>query len=470
MNQKLNTALNSLLEKSVKNADYSEAFEIGSYLLQQRTLEKRNLKQLMTAAMRTGNRRVLLNLFLDKEKNEGLISLEKGLVASLFYQLKDEEKCSEYALQYSRGNVISKSREGKLKVLILQTFASGAFNFNVKRQSFHMPDGHNNLMSVLDRDIQKIILRVDDIDVALKELKRQNISVDIIYNSITDPERCEVALCKAAAICTAFPNVPVINHPSDILATSRDNNYRRFNDMPHIVYPKNIRLENVNQNCHALIREAVEKHQLKFPLIARLSGYHVGRNMHLIESIDQHDFADFETIVSQTPKDIYLIEYIDVSFKDDRLPDAKLYPKYRALFTGGKLFPIHLFVADNDFNVHLSNSEKLMASNPWLTDMGVNYCSSPEESIGVENWKALEEIMQQTGLDYVGVDFALSREEDRKGLVIFEINAAMRNSMRSKNMPVYVKKCWQQVTDRVHHYLCDQAKIPTWDFDLSMNL
>ncbi|OYQ77267.1 hypothetical protein B9T19_10270 [Ignatzschineria sp. F8392] len=467
MNQKLNTALNSLLEKSVKSADYSEAFEVGSYLLEQRALEKRNLKQLMTAAMRTGNRRVLLNLFLNKEKSEGLISLEKGLVASLFYQLKDEEKCAEYALQYSRENVISKSREGKLKVLILQTFASGAFNFNAKRQSFHMPDGHNNLMSVLDRDIQKIILRVDDIDVALKELKRQNISVDIIYNSITDPERCEVALCKAAAICAAFPNVPVVNHPSDILATSRDNNYRRFNDMPHIVYPKNIRLENVNKNCHALIREAVEKHQLKFPLIVRLSGYHVGRNMHLIESIDQHDFADFETIVSQTPKDIYLIEYVDVSFKDNRLPGARLYPKYRALFTGGKLFPIHLFVADNDFNVHLSNSEKLMAANPWLTEMGISYCRSPEESIGADNWKALEQIMRQTGLEYVGIDFALSQEERRKGVVIFEINAAMRNSMRSKNMPVYVKNCWKQVTDRIHHYLCDQAKVPTWSFDLS---
>lgn len=44
MNQKLNTALNSLLEKSVKNADYSEAFEIGSHLLQQRTLEKKKFK------------------------------------------------------------------------------------------------------------------------------------------------------------------------------------------------------------------------------------------------------------------------------------------------------------------------------------------------------------------------------------------------------------------------------------------
>ena len=76
MNQKLNTALNSLLEKSVKSADYSEAFEVGSYLLEQRALEKRNLKQLMTAAMRTGNRRALLDLFLNKEKSEGLISLE----------------------------------------------------------------------------------------------------------------------------------------------------------------------------------------------------------------------------------------------------------------------------------------------------------------------------------------------------------------------------------------------------------
>ncbi|PWD83465.1 ATP-grasp domain-containing protein [Ignatzschineria cameli] len=467
MDQKLNVALNSLLEKSVKNRDYREAFEVGSYLLQQKVLVEKNLKWLMTAAMHTGNRKTLLDLFLDKEKNEGLISLEKGFVASLFYQLKDEEKCSEYALQYSKENVISKSREGKLKVLILQTFASGSFNFNSKSRSFHMPDGHNNLMSVLDRDIQKIILRVDDIDVALKELKRQNISVDIIYNSITDPERCEVALCKAAAICTAFPNVPVINHPSDILATSRDNNYTRFNNIPNIVYPKNIRLENISKNCHSLIREAIEKHQFQFPLIVRLSGYQGGKNMYLIESIEQHDFTDFETIVSQTPKDIYLIEYIDVSFKDDRLPDVSLFPKYRAFFVAGKLYPIHLFIAGNDFNVHLGNSETLMKENPWLIEIEKQFCDSPEAVVGELNWSAIETLLQKSGLDYVGIDFALSQDIDRPGVVIFEINAAMRNWMKSDRALKHVRVAWEKVTRRMHIFMCDQAKIPTWSFALS---
>lgn len=467
MNQKLNTALNSLLEKSVKSADYSEAFEVGSYLLEQRALEKRNLKQLMTAAMRTGNRRVLLNLFLNKEKSEGLISLEKGLVASLFYQLKNEEKCAEYALQYSRENVISKGREGKLKVLILQTFASGSFNFNAKRQSFHMPDGHNNLMSVLDGNIQKIILRVDDVDVALNELKRQKISADVIYNSITDPERCEVALCKATAICAAFPNVPVINHPNDILATSRDNNYQRFNGIPYILYPKNIRLENVNKNCHDLIRDAVEKHQLKFPLIVRLSGYQGGKNMHLIESIDQHDFSDFEAIVSQVPKDIYLIEYIDVSFRDDRLPNVNLFPKYRAFFVAGKLYPIHLFVAGNDFNVHLDNSEALMQKNPWLVELEKQFCDSPEIVIGENNWSAIEVLLQKSGLDYVGIDFALSQDADNSGVVVFEVNTAMRNWMKSDRALAHVRISWEKVTREVHHLFCDKAKVPTWSFDLS---
>ena len=465
VNKQLIAVLNSLLEKSVKNQDYSEAFEVGIYLLQQKALVENNLKWLMVATMRTGNRKLLLNLLLDKEKEGKLLTLEKGIVSSLYYQLKNEEKCAEYALQYSRENVVSIGRAGKVRVLILQTFASGAFNFNSKTRGFHMPEGHNNFMSLLDKDIQKVILRVDDLDVALKEIKRQKITVDVIYNSITDPERCELALYKAAAICEAFPTVPVINHPRNILFLTRDNNYQRFHNVENIVYPKNLKLANVEGECHKKIMQAIEGNGLEFPIIARLSGYQGGKNMHLIYSGDSHNFEDFDKLVAQSSKDIYLIEFIDVSFKDDRIPNAQLYPKYRAFYAGGKLFPIHLFIADNDFNVHLANSESLMEENPWLINLEKEFCNSPEVAVGKNNWKALEKIMRMSGLDYVGVDFSLSQEEGRQGIVIFEINAAMRNWMRSTRAPIHVREAWEKVTRNMHHMLCDKTDTSPWDFN-----
>ena len=47
--------------------------------------------------------------------------------------------------------------------------------------------------------------------------------------------------------------------------------------------------------------------------------------MHLIDSIDDHNFIDFDTLVNQEPKDIYLIEYVDISFSDKRVSNTKLY-------------------------------------------------------------------------------------------------------------------------------------------------
>ncbi|MDM1716467.1 ATP-grasp domain-containing protein [Thiopseudomonas alkaliphila] len=463
MSENLFRVLNCLLERLVLIKSYEEASEIGLYLLYKGRLLESNLKWLMVAVIKKGRREELLEALLEKEKKSGLSTLDKGIVASIFYQLKNEERCIEYALQYSKDRTISIGKSGVVKVLILQTFASGAFNFNAKTRRFHMPEGHNNLMSVLDKNIQKIILRVDDLELALKKIN--NINVDVIYNAITDPERCEAALYKAAAVCDMLSGVPVINHPHAVLLSTRDNNYHKFNCFNNIIYPKNIKISNVNGGCRSLIFEAVSAHQLKFPLIVRLSGYQVGKNMHLMEYINQHDFSDFDALTKQSEKDIYIIEYVDVSFQDKRLSNKKLYPKYRAFMVGGKLYPIHLFISDSSFNVHYHNSKKIMADNAWLQEMGERYCSYPEDIIGTDNWRTLEKIMQQTGLDYVGVDFAISQDIDHPKVVIFEINAAMRNSMNSDSMPSYIRECWKNVTLHVHQLLCMKANVSEWDFD-----
>mgnify|MGYP001183574560 FL=1 len=467
MEPKLVSALKFAFEQLVSSEHYRHAFELGLYLLSQNELNENDLKQLMICAMRSNNRKRLLTTLQNKEKKSSLGLLEIGLVASLFYQLKDTKGCIDYALKYSREKIITIDRRGdKLKVLALQTYASGAFNFNPRSKGFHMPEGHNNLMTLFERDIKKIVLRVDDIERALDKIKREQIHFDVIYNSITDPDRCAQALHNALILCEAFPNVAVINHPKAVLATTRDNNYRRFHRSRHIIYPKNIKLESVTSNCYAHIADAITNHKLTFPIIVRLSGYQGGKNMHLIDAIDSHDFADFDAVVAQGAKDIYLIEYIDVSFTDKRLPDTKLYPKFRAFLAGGKLYPIHLFTAANDFNVHLANSESLMQANSWLVEKEKDFCKNPEGVIGKEYWKALEKLLRQSGLDYVGIDFAVSDEQSRKGVVVFEVNAAMRNWMKSDRAPMHVRKAWEKVTRRMHHVLCERAQVPAWKFHL----
>lgn len=467
MEPKLVSALKFAFEQLVSSEHYRHAFELGLYLLSQNELNENDLKQLMICAMRSNNRKRLLTTLQNKEKKSSLGLLEIGLVASLFYQLKDTKGCIDYALKYSREKIITVDRRGdKLKVLALQTYASGAFNFNPRSKGFHMPEGHNNLMSLFERDIKKIVLRVDDIERALDKIKREQIHFDVIYNSITDPDRCKQALHNALILCEAFPNVAVINHPKAVLDTTRDNNYQRFHQNRHIIYPKNVKLKGVTGNCHKLISQALSKHNFTFPVIVRLSGYQGGKNMYLIDAIDSHDFADFDAVVAQGAKDIYLIEYVDVSFTDKRLPDTKLYPKFRAFLAGGNLYPAHLFIAQDDFNVHRRNSDPLMQRYQWLLDMEKVYCSNPKEIIPKKLWSALENMLRKMDLDYVGVDFAIANREGQPGVVIFEANAAMRNGMKDQTNFMHVRKAWEKVTRRMHHVLCERAQMPAWKFHL----
>lgn len=467
MEPRLVSALKFAFEQLVNSKHYRHAFELGLYLLSQNELNENDLKLLMICAMRSNNRKRLLTLLQNKEKKSSLALLEIGLVASLFFQLKDTKGCIDYALKYSREKIITVDRRGdRLKVLALQTYASGAFNFNPRSKRFHMPEGHNNLMSLFERDIKKIVLRVDDIERALDKIKRDQIHFDVIYNSITDPDRCAQALHNALTLCEAFPNVAVINHPKAVLETTRDNNYQRFHQSQHIIYPKNVKLKGVTGNCHTLISEALSKHNFTFPVIVRLSGYQGGKNMYLIDAIDSHDFVDFDAVVAQGAKDIYLIEYVDVSFTDKRLPGTKLYPKFRAFLAGGNLYPAHLFIAQDDFNVHRRNSDPLMQQHQWLLDMERVYCSNPKEIIPEKLWSALEDMLRKMDLDYVGVDFAITNREGQAGVVIFEANAAMRNGMKDQTNFMHVRNAWEKVTRRMHHVLCERAQVPAWEFHL----
>lgn len=353
--------------------------------------------------------------------------------------------------------------ETKLTVLALFTQASGSLGVNRKTFGIHTTEGHNNLSSLLDSDhITLIRFHVDTLD-SQPELLRKLPAADVIYNSITDPERCEHALHLAQKVCDRL-GLPVINEPKAVLAASREGNYQRFKDNPDVILPKSVKIENTQESARTIVAQAIQDHGFELPVIIRLAGFQGGKFMHKVDDLDSHDFAELDTELAKQPQTAYVIQYHDVSYEDERLPSTRLYPKYRAFMVGGKLYPCHIFTA-SDFNVHKKNADPVMAANPWLIDKERHFCENPVEHLGKTQWLALEAAMRETGLDYNGVDFAVATSPEYQGkLVIFEINPAMRNWVNQLPEGDHVQQAWARITQAAHATFAQHADVELWPF------
>lgn len=453
---------------------YAEAYPYGIVLFDQGRREKSFLHHLASVSVFTNKRTPLLKRLRSWAEQPEADAIAHELIAGLVHHLGDEQENREHALKYAQKNALDHKLEYepehvRLRVVVLKTVASGVYNFNASKHSFNIPEGHNNLNGMLAPFINQYSVLVDDLGAAKAAIESLE-HVDVIYNAITDPDRCADALNNAAALCDSFADIPVVNHPRAILETTRDNNYQRFHKNRHIIYPKNVKLPLVAEDCHAQITQAIVDNELNYPVIVRLAGYQNGKNTHLIDSAHEQDFKDFDAVVTKNPKDIFLIEYIDVSFKDKRAPRVKLFPKFRAFFAGGKLYPIHMPVAANNYMVHVKTAEDTVKANPWLVEREKIYCRTPEKVVPVKLWKALEKTMSDADLEYIGVDFALGKDaEGNEGIVIFEMNAAMGNRMHDLSMGKHVRLAWQKTARRMHHVFCDKAGIPAWNFYLPID-
>lgn len=376
----------------------------------------------------------------------------------------------EHSQYWARKAVTSKAvavrdakQETKLTVLALYTQTSGSMGVNRKTFSIHTSEGHNNLSGLLDSDhITLIRFHVDTLD-SQPELLRKLPSADVIYNSITDPERCEHALQLAQKVCDRL-DLPVINEPKAVLAASREGNYDRFKDHPDVILPMSVKVENTQQNAKTIVEQAIKEHGFELPIIIRLAGYQGGKFMHRVDDLENHDFAELDDKLTQQPQTAYVIQYHDVSYVDDRLPDTTLYPKYRAFMVGGKLYPVHLFTGP-EFNVHLSTAKKTMQENTWLIDKEREFCQNPVEHLGKAQWQALETALAEMGLGYNGVDFAVSTSPEHKGkLVVFEINPAMRNWVDQLPEGDHVQQAWKRITEAAHQYFAETGVVESWEF------
>ena len=225
----------------------------------------------------------------------------------------------------------------------------------------------------------------------------------VVFNGIGDVDRSVVPL-RAAVEIVARSGAPVINDPAAVLASGRESVTERLGRLPGVIAPRTIALPR-----GAVTVEELTARGFSFPLLLRSPGHHTGNHFQWVETPGM-----LAPIRDALPGQ----ELLAIAYVDGRGPDA-MYRKYRVLFIGGKLYPLHLAISPN-WKVHYFSAD--MNDRPDHRAEEAAFLADMERTIGAPALAALEQIAQTLGLDYGGIDFGLDAAGN---LLLYESNATM---------------------------------------------
>lgn len=264
--------------------------------------------------------------------------------------------------------------------------------------------GHNKIASLLDSkefNVYTVLLGgpTENLNVKLPQ-------IDIIYCSICNEDNHKKSIESFNAKFNSS-NIPVINHPKNILKSTRDNIYNLFKDEIDFIIPKTVRITPKSVNN---VLENAKEREIDFPFIVRTIGENNAKNMVKIGSIEDEDLLEQ---FAYDGREFYLIKYCEY------ISDDNLYRKYRALVIDGELILRHLIFSDIWINANFDTHQKVIERCPNLLmeeELFVNNCASKEL---VTIAKKLYETL---GLDFFGFDFGY----DGNGkIILFEANSCM---------------------------------------------
>jgi Flp pilus assembly protein TadD len=207
--------------------------------------------------------------------------------------------------------------------------------------------------------------------------------------------------------------VPVVNHPTKIVGTTRDAAAKLFADIPGLTVPQTMRFFSLGKSREELVREI--EAQYDYPLITRTLVSQQGKGMTKVDSR--------EALVAVLASDFREKDFFVTDFVDSR-GRREFYRKIRAAIVRGEIIIVR---ADYDvhWNVHGRKSDERVAfylKNSHLLAEENQLCQDPAAEFGKSVLQALQTICQRIPLDIFGVDF----DVDPNGqLVFYEANATM---------------------------------------------
>ncbi len=266
---------------------------------------------------------------------------------------------------------------------------------------------------------------------------------DVVINTIADPDVELLSLQTAAQFLEHNPTLSVINDPTRVMESTRDNNYQRLLDIDGIEMGKSIRVPAKSSNKYDLTK-LLEEHKFEFPVLIRETGTHTGRTFIKCDSLEEFVTAAEEL----SGAELYLIQFIENFFHQ------KYHRKMRFFSIDGKLYPVVLHI-DATWNVHGSNRKTLMAEHDWMIEEEKSFMADPRAYLGDEIYQRLEKLPDLVGLDFLGIDFNVTEEGK---ILIFEMNPAMRHSFDHADNFDYLRPYMERVTNAFRDMIDSRAK------------
>lgn len=244
---------------------------------------------------------------------------------------------------------------------------------------------------------------------------------DLLLNTIADADTEYRSLQSLDRYLEQHPAPVVINHPANVLNTTRDGNYRRLNQLPGLRFPKTKRYA-VVPGGHAALAAQIEDAPFAYPLIVRETGTHTAVSTALVA-----DRSELESYLANVTGDsVYAIEFVE------NASNAGHYTKMRFFAIDGLLYPIVHHI-DEVWNVHGGNRKTFMAGHDWMVEREKQFLADPASVIGASAYALLQTLPDIIGLEFFGFDFTLLENGD---ILIFELNPAMRHSFtHAENFP-----------------------------------
>ncbi len=464
-NRKIDAALVRAVQILHKNRCFVDAFYLGRIQLERGSQSGGELPGFIRNAHEAGLlsecAEFLVALANERPDDVDLLNYTAGLLGEMGQRRQSRDFARMAAAR--KPFFPSSAKNAKLRVLALQCIATADYRYSPLAGRFFLP-GITSLHTILDPGIAVHRLLVDDLPAALKAAKNLP-KCDIVFNAISDPDY-EDSLQNAATLCDAL-ELPVFNHPHRVRGTNRTSLPTALQGKSDtLMAAKSVYLPpDRAKNSDILL--AIENSHLEFPVILRAPGFQGGHQMALVGGYGEIEERGGDLYRGNG---VYILEFVDVSFQDSRAAGHLFYPKYRAFFVDGQLFPIHFFASDQ-YEVHKKTSDPVRVRHPWLSDMETDFLQAPDRHLPKGLWDELKAAMSSFGMDYFGVDFAAAtRPKDCGKLVLFECNAVMANRIALLPEGSLMQRQWREVTLAAHVALCKKSGVAAWPFALKKGL
>lgn len=254
---------------------------------------------------------------------------------------------------------------------------------------------------------------VFDVDATTRSARERIPRPDFVLNNCTNGERILTSgsLSGLVELVDIF-GVPVVNHPSNAIQTTRDASAKLLEGIPGVLVPKTMRFSSAGKTSDELVREIED--QYDYPLITRTTFAQEGKGMTKVDSRD----ALVAILSSGLPEKFFVTQFVDTR------RGSKFYRKIRAAAVKDEIIIGRVDFSDH-WNVRGRKSEKRVPfylENRHLLDEEKRICRDPEAALGRSAIESLQAIRDRIPLDVFGIDF----DVDGDGLLVFyEANATM---------------------------------------------